>query len=77
MLLSSHHLSLTIPSQIARHIPTGELSVLHIRNMDEETTQNTVALTGPVEGLQEKWRLSLPPNLKHLAEQYRWETFNP
>ena len=50
----------------------GQVSVLHIRDMDGEET-NTVALSGPFEGLQEQWLAGLPANLRHLAESYTWE----
>ena len=51
----------------------SQVSVLHIRNMDNSETQNTVAITGPYEGLQELWKSNVPQGLKHLTEEYCWE----
>eukprot|EP00798_Chlamydomonas_sp_ICE-L_P005702 gene5702-17598_t len=50
-----------------------EVNVLHIRNMDGPRTMNVLALTGPLEGLQEAWVEGLPIALRHLAADYRWE----
>lgn len=49
--------------------------MLHIRNMDNDETRNTVAVTGPFEGLQEQWRSGVPAALRHLAEAYAWERY--
>ena len=48
--------------------------MLHIRNMDGAETQNTVAVTGAFEGLQEKWT-GVPDRLRHLTESYTWERY--
>jgi len=53
----------------------GQVNVLHIRNMDGPETMNTVALTGPIEGLQEQWQAAVPAGLKHLTQQYTWELY--
>ena len=51
----------------------GEVNVLHIRNMDGPETMNTLALTGPLEGLQERWVAGMPDGLQHLCVEYKWE----
>jgi len=73
---------MTIRALNAMHsVFDGEVSVLHIRNMDGDeagnhsATQNTVALTGPFEGLQERWRDGVPARLRHLTEGYTWERY--
>ena len=61
----------------------GEVNVLHIRNMDgdkssdKNATRNTVALTGPFEGLQEQCQSgdNVPSWMKHLMEGYTWERY--
>ena len=45
--------------------------------MDDHETENTVALTGQFEGLQESWLHSVPLKLRHLALQYTWEQWEP
>ena len=74
--------AMTVQALEAMHrVFDGEVSVLHIRNMDgdeagnQNATRNTVALTGPFEGLQEQWGGGVPARLKHLAENYTWERY--